>query len=125
MAEGYLRQVAGDRFEALSAGVEPKGLNPLAVEAMGEIGIDISQQTSTDVRDFLGHAIAYVVTVCDSAKRRCPVFPHGNKSLHWDLEDPARAEGSHDEKIAVFRRVREELKRRIDQEFLKPPVMEK
>src|ERR1700758_5594656 len=89
MAEGYLRHVAGDEFEALSAGIEPKGLNPLAVEAMKEIGIDISRQTSKDVREFLGQAISYVVTVCDNATARCPVFPRTYKLLHWGLEDPA------------------------------------
>src|SRR6266576_614794 len=73
MAEGYLRHVAGDEFEPLSAGVEPKELNPLAVEAMREIGIDISQQKSKDVIGFLGQYIPYVVTVCDNAKQRCPI----------------------------------------------------
>src|ERR1700722_10225728 len=74
MAEGYLRHVAGNEFEPISAGIEPKGLNPMAVEAMKEIGIDISRQASKDVREFLGQAIPYVVTVCDNAKQRCPIF---------------------------------------------------
>jgi arsenate reductase (thioredoxin) len=118
MAEGYLRHVAGDEFEALSAGTEPKGLNPLAVEAMKEIGIDISQQKSKDVRDFLGQAIPYVVTVCDNAQARCPVFPGTYKFLHWSLEDPAEAARSHDETLAVFRRVRDQITQRIQQELL-------
>jgi arsenate reductase (thioredoxin) len=118
MAEGYLRHVAGDEFEPLSAGIEPKGLNPLAVEAMNEIGIDISRQKSKDVRDFLGQAIPYVITVCDNAKARCPIFPRTYKFLHWGLEDPAEATGSHDEKLAVFRRVRDEIAQRIQQELL-------
>jgi arsenate reductase len=125
MAEGYLRHVAGGEFEPLSAGVEPKRLNPLAVEAMSEIGIDISRQRSKDVRDFLGHAIPYVITVCDNAKQQCPIFPHTYKSLHWGLEDPAEATGSHEEKLAVFRRVRDEIKQRIEQELLKPAAIEK
>lgn len=125
MAEGYLRQVAGDEFEALSAGVEPKGLNPLAVEAMNEIGIDISRQTSKDVRDFLGQAIPYVITVCDNAKARCPIFPRTYKFLHWSLEDPAEATGSHDEKLRVFRRVRDEIAQRIQQELLTSAAAEK
>ena len=125
MAEGYLRHVAGGEFEPLSAGVEPKGLNPLAVEAMSEIGIDISRQRSKDVRDFLGHAIPYVITVCDNAKQQCPIFPHTYKSLHWGLEDPAEATGSHEEKLAVFRRVRDEIRQRIEQELLKPAAIEK
>jgi arsenate reductase (thioredoxin) len=124
MAEGYLRHVAGDRFEPLSAGVEPKVLNPLAVEVMHEIGIDISRQRSKGLNEFLGQEIPYVITVCDNAKQRCPIFPHANKLLHWSLEDPAEAAGSHDEKIAVFRRVRDEIERRIESELL-PPKVEK
>jgi len=118
MAEGYLRHVAGDAFEPLSAGIDPKGLNPLAVEAMKEIGIDISGQTSKDVREFLGQAIPYVITVCDNAKARCPVFPRTYKFLHWGLEDPAEVSGSHAEKLAAFRRVRDEIAQRIQQELL-------
>jgi arsenate reductase len=125
MAEGYLRHVAGHEFEPLSAGVEPKGLNPLAVEAMNEIGIDISRQTSKDVRDFLGQAIPYVVTVCDNARQRCPIFPRTYKFLHWSLDDPAEAIGSHEEKMAVFRRVRDEIRQRVDHELLKPTAVEK
>jgi arsenate reductase len=119
MAEGYLRHVAGDRFEVLSAGIEPKGLNPLAVEAMEEIGIDISRQKSKDVGSFLGQYIPYIITVCDHAREKCPVFPRTYKFLHWSLDDPAQAEGTHDERLAVFRRVRDELVRRIDEELLK------
>jgi len=115
MAEGYLRHVAGDEFEPLSAGIEPKGLNLLAVEAMHEIDIDISQQKSKDVREFLGQAIPYVITVCDHAKQRCPIFPRTFKFLHWSLEDPAEATGSHDERMAVFRRVRDEIKDQVSQ----------
>jgi arsenate reductase len=125
MAEGYLRHVAGNEFEPLSAGTEPKGLNPLAVKAMKEIGIDISQQKSKDVREFLGQAIPYVITVCDNAKQRCPIFPRTYKVLHWSLEDPAEATGSHEEKLAVFRRVRDEIKLRVEQELLQPTAIEK
>ncbi len=118
MAEGYLRHAAGGEFEALSAGVETKGLNPIAVEAMREIGIDISRQTSKNVEQFLGQEIAYVVTVCDNARQRCPIFPGTHKSLHWSLADPAEATGSHEEKLAVFQRVRDEIAKRIEQELL-------
>jgi arsenate reductase (thioredoxin) len=118
MAEGYLRHVAGESFEPLSAGIEPKGLNPLAIEAMKEIGIDISRQRSKDVKEFLGQAIPYVVTVCDNAKQRCPIFPRTYKFLHWSLEDPAEATGSREERLAVFRRVRDEIRQRIEQELL-------
>ncbi len=118
MAEGYLRHAAGDRYEALSAGIAPKGLHPLAVEAMREIGIDISQQTSKDVVTLLGQHIPYVVTVCDNAKERCPIFPGTWKFLHWSFEDPAAAEGSHEAKLAVFRRVRDQLIVHIEREFV-------
>ena len=122
MAEGYLRHIAGDEFEPLSAGIEPKGLNPLAVEAMHEIGIDISQQKSKDVREFLGQAIPYVITVCDNAKERCPIFPRTFKFLHWSFDDPAAVAGSHDEKLAVFRRVRDEIANRIQHELVTPRI---
>jgi arsenate reductase len=122
MAEGYLRHVAGDQFEALSAGIEPKGLNPLAVEAMQEIGIDISQQKSKDIREFLGQAIPYVITVCDNAKERCPIFPRTFKFLHWSFDDPAAVTGSHDKKLAVFRRVRDEIASRIQHELVTPRI---
>lgn len=117
MAEGYLRHAAGDRYHALSAGIAPKGLNPLAVEAMREIGIDISGQQSKDVATLLGQHIPYVVTVCDHAKERCPIFPGTWKSLHWSLEDPAAAAGTHEEQLAVFRRVRDQLIEHIEREF--------
>ena len=122
MAEGYLRHVAGDKYEVLSAGTEPKGLSPLAVEAMNEIGIDISHYRSKDVRDFLGTPIQYVVTVCDRAKEHCPIFPGTFRVLHWSLPDPAEAKGSHDDRIAVFRRVRNVIAQRIDQEFVRTPA---
>jgi len=120
MAEGYLRHVAGDQFEALSAGIEPKGLNPLAVEAMSEIGIDISNQKSKDVVSFLGQYIPYIVTVCDNARERCPIFPRTYKFVHWSFDDPAAAQGTREEKLAVFRRVRDEIARRIDEELVSP-----
>lgn len=118
MAEGYLRHAVGDRFEAMSAGLEPKGLNPLAVEAMREIGIDISQQTSKDVVTLLGQHVPFVVTVCDNAKQRCPIFPGTWKFLHWSVNDPAEATGTHEERLAVFRRVRDQIVSQIDQEFI-------
>ena len=124
MAEGYLRHVAGNRFEPLSAGIEPKGLNPLAVEAMKEIGIDISSHTSKDVVKLLGQHIPYVVTVCDNARERCPIFPRTYKFLHWSFDDPAAATGSHEEKLSVFRRVRDQITKRIDEELVTPQRLE-
>ncbi len=116
MAEGLLRSMS-DEFEPLSAGIEPKGLNPLAVEAMREIGIDISHHHSKDVVSFLGQNISYVITVCDNAKERCPIFPGTYKFIHWSFDDPAAATGTQDERLAVFRRVRNEIAARIKQEF--------
>ena len=118
MAEGYLRHAASDQFEVLSAGIEPKGLNPLAVQAMREIGIDISAQRSKDVVTMLGQYIPYVVTVCDNAKERCPIFPGTWKFLHWSFDDPAEAKGTEEERLAVFRRVRNEIMAHIDRQFL-------
>ncbi len=125
MAEGYLRHVASDRFTAMSAGIEPKGLNPLAVEAMREIGIDISQQTSKDVVSLLGQHVPYVVTVCDNAKERCPIFPGTWRFLHWSFEDPAAADGPHEERLAVFRRVRDEIIADIEREFVQGNITRK
>ena len=118
MAEGYLRYAAPEQYEPLSAGIEPKGLNPLAVEAMREIGIDISRQRSKDVVTLLGQAIPYIVTVCDHAKERCPIFPGTWKFLHWSFDDPAEAGGTYEERLAVFRRVRDEIIAEIDREFM-------
>ncbi len=120
MAEGYLRHVAGDKFEALSAGIAPKGLNPLAVEVMKEIGIDISHHKSKDDSTLLGQSIPYVVTVCDNARERCPIFPRTYKFLHWSFEDPAAAQGTREEKLAVFRRVRDQIVQRINEELVAP-----
>ncbi len=118
MAEGYLRHAAGDRFEVLSAGIEPKGLNLLAVEAMREIGIDISHQRSKNVSSLLGTTVRYVVTVCDNAAEHCPVFPGALSVLHWSLPDPAAAQGSHEEKLAAFRRVRDAIREKIEAKFV-------
>ena len=117
MAEGYLRYIAGERFEASSAGIEPKGLNPLAVEVMREIGVDISAQRCKDVREFLGSPVHYVVTVCSNAREKCPVFPAAFKPLHWDIADPAAVTGSHEEKFAAFRAARDEIIAHIEREF--------
>ena len=117
MAEGYLRHIAGERFEVLSAGIEPKGLNPFATEVMREKGIDISAQRSKDVQEFLGVPMQYVVTVCSSAQGNCPVFPSTFKFLHWDLEDPAAATGTDEQKRAMFRKVRDEIFAHIEREF--------
>ena len=109
MAEGFLRQHGGDSFEALSAGADPSKLNPMAVEVMKEIGIDISGQHSKDVAQFLGQSFHYVVRVCDKVREKCPVLPGAIWYLDWSFEDPAKAEGSAAERLAVFRRIRDEI----------------
>jgi arsenate reductase len=113
MAEGLLRSLAGDRFDAASAGTHPAGLNRTAVAAMKEIGIDISHHRSKDASEFDGQRFDAVITVCDRAKEACPLFPGAKVMLHWGLEDPAEAPGSDEERLAVFRRVRGEVSDRI------------
>ena len=107
MAEAFVRKYAGDRFEAHSAGLEPKGLNPLTVKVMDEVGIDISGQTSKGIDTYLGKVLfQYMVTVCDDADKNCPtVWPGVNKRMHWSSQDPAALEGSEEEKLAKFREV--------------------
>lgn len=117
MAEGFLRHLAGNNFEAASAGAHPTQLNPDAVKVMDEIGIDISNQQSKDVAPFWGKGVRYVITVCDKARESCPIFPRAIWTAHWSIEDPASAKGSHEERLAVFRRVRDDLGRRV-QEFV-------
>ena len=117
IAEGFLRNVAGERFDVMSAGIEPKGLNPFAIQAMREIGIDISSQRSKDAMEFVGTPVQYVVTVCSNAREKCPVFPATVKFMHWDLDDPAAVQGTEEEKLAAFRKVRDEIFAHIEQEF--------
>jgi arsenate reductase len=115
MAEALLRTRGGDAFEVHSAGTEPKGVNPLTVRVLGDAGIDASGARSTSVAQYLGEGFDYVVTVCDEARQTCPVFPGVHESLHWGYEDPAAAEGTEDERLAVFRRVFVQLGERIDE----------
>jgi arsenate reductase len=117
MAEGLLRYLAGDRFEVTSAGTEATHVRPLAIKAMGEIGVDISAQESKTLDRYLGRPFDYVITVCDDAKESCPHFPGAAARLHWSLEDPSQAAGSEQERLAVFRRVRDELRCRIEREL--------
>jgi arsenate reductase len=113
MAEGWLRHLAGGRFEVLSAGTSPVGLNPRAVIAMAEAGIDISRQWSKHMNDVLVTHPEYVVTVCDRAKETCPAICGGAATLHWSFDDPAEAQGSDDDRAKVFRRVRDEIGEKI------------
>ncbi|MHB9155586.1 MAG: arsenate reductase ArsC [Endomicrobiales bacterium] len=113
MAEGLLRSEAGGSFEAYSAGTRPAGVNPLAVKAMQEAGIDISRQASKSVEVYFDQQFDYVITLCGGARQECPVFPGNAATLHWDLEDPAAAKGTEAERAGVFRKVRDEIRERI------------
>lgn len=112
MAEGLLRHLGGDRFQVFSAGTRPVGLNPNAVRAMAEVGIDISDHRSKPVDEFTGQQFDYVFTVCDSARESCPVFPGPGTRLHENFEDPAAALA--DQQPAVFRKVRDQIRRRLE-----------
>lgn len=118
MAEGLLRHLAGERFEVHSAGTEATHVRPLAIAAMREIGVDISGQESKTLQRYLGEPFEYVVTVCDDANEACPVFPGAKERLHWSFEDPSRATGSEEERLAMFRRVRDEIQARIEEELV-------
>jgi len=113
MAEGFLRHLAGDKFEVFSAGVKPTQVNPLAVKVMAEVGIDISKHKSKSAMEFIGQQFDYVVTVCDNAKQICPVFPGKYEKIHWDLEDPAEVRGGEEERMVVFREIRDKIKQKI------------
>ena len=113
MAEGFLRHFAGDKFEAFSAGVKPTQINPLAIKVMAEVGIDVSKHRSKSALEFIGQKFDYVITVCDNAKQTCPVFPGKYEKAHWSLEDPAVAQGSEEQKLVVFRRLRDQIKQNI------------
>jgi len=110
IAEGLLRHDAGDRFEVESAGTKPSQVRPEAIAVMKELGIDISGHRSKSVDEFAERKFDYVLTVCDNAKESCPIFPGHANRLHRDFEDPAAVGGSENERLAVFRRVRDQLR---------------
>lgn len=112
LAEGVLRAAAGDLFEVASAGSNPAGyVHPLAIQVMREIGIDISGHRSKPLNEFLGRPVETVITVCGHADQTCPTFPGQGNRHHWPFDDPAKATGTDEEKLAVFRRVRDEIRR--------------
>jgi arsenate reductase len=117
MAEGWLRHLGGDHLEPLSAGLDPKGLNPYAITAMQEVGIDISHYASKNVTGFLGRPIQFVITVCDNAQEKCPIFPFAYKYLHWSIPDPAAVPDGPD-KLPAFRAARDLLRQRIEEVLL-------
>ena len=114
MAEGLLKNMAGDRFEVESAGVAPSAVRPEAIEAMSEIGIDISGHRSKSVDEFVDQNFDYIITVCDNAKESCPVFPGNAFRLHWSFDDPAAVEGTEVERLAAFRKIRDQIAERLD-----------
>ena len=118
MAEALLNHLAADRFVAESAGLEPGKLNPLAIEAMKDTGIDISQKKTQDVFNLFkqGRMFNYVITVCDEASsERCPIFPGITKNLHWSFPDPSGLSGTHEEKLKETRKIRDMIKNRIEE----------
>jgi arsenate reductase len=117
MAETFLNQICGDFFEAHSAGIEPGKLNPIVVEAMQEVGVDISGNPTKSVFDVIksGKLFAYVITVCDEASaERCPIFPGVTTRLHWSFPDPSAFQGSHEQKLEKVREVRDAIKQQIE-----------
>ena len=115
MAEAFLRKYGTGRFEAYSAGLEPKGMNPLTVKVMAEAGIDVSGQRSKGAEEYLGKVLfQYLITVCDDADKNCPTtWPGIANRLHWSFEDPAAAQGSEQEKLSKFRQVRDQIEARV------------
>lgn len=113
MAEGLFRAALGDRFEVVSAGTRPSGLRPEAVQVMRELGIDISGHYSKSVDQFASEVFRYVITVCDNARESCPVFPGPAERIHWSFEDPAAVIGTEEERLAAFRRIRDQIAARI------------
>jgi arsenate reductase (thioredoxin) len=113
MAEGFLRALAEDRFDVESAGTEETRVNPLAIRAMAEVGVDLSGHRSKTLDRFLDAPWDYVITVCDSANERCPIFPRSVRRLHWSFEDPSRTAGSDEERLEVFRKIRDQISARL------------
>jgi arsenate reductase len=114
MAEGFLRQYAGDRFEVFSAGLEPGSINPLTIQVMEEKGVGMSGYYSKGLDHFLGKVhFAYLITVCSRADEKCPIFPGMGQRLHWPFEDPTAFQGSPEEKLAKFRQVRDEIEAKV------------
>jgi arsenate reductase len=115
MAEGFLRALAGDRFEVASAGTEATHVHPLAVQAMLEVGIDVAGHTSKSLDALLDKPWDYVITVCDNANEMCPVFPGRTTRIHWSFSDPSQATGTDHERLQAFRRVRDQIHARLRQ----------
>lgn len=113
MGEGLFRHEGHGKYEVVSAGTNPTSVRPEAIFVMKEIGIDISGHRSKSVAEFSGQRFDYIVTVCDSARDRCPVFPGAAERIHWSLEDPAAVEGTEEERLTAFRRIRDQLREQV------------
>lgn len=114
MAEAWLRRLAGDHFEVFSAGLDPKGVHPLTIQVMEEAGLDMRAHRSKRLADFFGGPhFSYLITVCSSAEEKCPIFPGMGQRLHWPFNDPAAVQGSEGERLAAFRRARDEIRARV------------
>ena len=113
MAEGLLRHMAGDRFEVFIAGTEQTRVHPLAIEAMHEVGLDITAHTSKTLDTLAGQQFDYASTVCDRANESCPIFPGATQRIHWSFDDPSAATGSDEERLSAFRRIRDEVAARL------------
>ena len=119
IAEGWLWHLGGDRYESLSAGAKPSGyVHPLAIKAMAEVGVDITQHRSKSITEFDGQTVDVLVTVCDNARESCPTFTGAKRTIHHSFDDPAHATGTDEEKLRVFRRVRDEIRAWVE-EFLR------
>jgi arsenate reductase len=123
MAEGLLNAYGSKQWKAQSGGVISSFVHPLAIQVMGEIGIDISKKTSKSMDQFIKERFDYVITLCDEAAQACPNFRGRRKRLHWPFEDPAAVMGTDEERLAVFRRIRDKIKKKIER-FLKPESSE-
>ncbi|WP_321476346.1 arsenate reductase ArsC [uncultured Paludibaculum sp.] len=114
MGEGLFRHYLGDRFDVHSAGTRPSLVRPEAIAVMAELGIDISNHRSKSVDEFLSHEFRYVFTVCDNAKESCPILPGKVERIHWSFEDPAAVDGPEEVRRAAFRRIRDQIRERVE-----------
>ena len=121
MAEGLLRHMDGEHYTVYSAGTEKTFVRPHAIQAMKEIGIDISGQTSKTLDQYINETFDDVITVCDKANESCPIFPHAANRRHWSFPDPSKAAGSESEKLLAYRQVRDAIQKKITEELLSDP----
>ena len=122
MAEGLLRELSNGHVEVYSAGTEPSRVHPLAIKAMAERGLDITGHTSRHLGEFLDRSFDYVITVCDDANETCPVFPGPAQRIHWSFPDPSAAQGSEEDRLAVYRTVRDSIEDRLQEWLASEPL---